>query len=172
MALELVGALIAAAALGLFAWALRRWFPGLPKWLVPVAAGLGLIGTTVVLEYGWYARVSAQLPPGYQVVHVENQSMPLRPWTYLWPIHMGFVALDASKTMTHPQVPTLRMVTLYSFARWKPVEQALMAVDCAASRRVLVTAGVEITAEGQLRGGEWQVVEPDDTLQEAACREG
>jgi hypothetical protein len=172
MALELIGALIAAAALGLMAWALRRWRPGLPKWIVPVAAGLGLIGTTVALEYGWYDRVSAQLPAGYRIVHVGDQAMPLRPWTYLWPIRMAFVALDPSRTMTHPQAPGLRLVTLYSFARWKPVEEGLMAVDCAGARRVMVTEGVEISPEGTLTGAEWQKVDQGDMLQEAACREG
>ncbi|MEZ5796847.1 MAG: hypothetical protein R3D63_04750 [Paracoccaceae bacterium] len=172
MALELVGALIAAATLGLMAWALRRLLPGLPKWLIPVAAAVGLIGTTVALEYGWYARVSAELPATVQVVSSETEAMPLRPWTYLKPITMRFTALDHARTLTHPQRPELRMVTLYAFARWKPVREALMAVDCAGNRRVMVTEGVEITAEGALQGAEWETATTGDKLQEAACQEG
>jgi hypothetical protein len=171
MALELIGALMAAAALGLFAWAIRRKATGLPRWTVPAAAALGLVGTTVGLEYGWYARVSAELPPQVEVVTVQDEAMPLRPWTYLWPIRMRFVALDHRKTVVHPQQAGLRIVTLYSFARWKTPQEGLMAVDCAANRRVMVTEGVEITPEGILKGADWQAVEPVDKLQEAACRE-
>jgi hypothetical protein len=172
MALELVAALIAAASVGLLVWALRRWFPSLPKWSVPVAAGAGLIGFTIWSEYDWFSRVSAELPPELEVVLVQEEAMPLRPWTYMKPIKMRFMALDHRKTMTHPQAASLRLVTLYSFARWKPVQQGLMAVDCAANRRVLVTEGVEITPDGTLTGADWEVAGDGDKLQEAACREG
>lgn len=172
MALELIGALVAAAALGLLAWALRRRFAGLPKWLVPVAAAFGLIGTTLWLEYTWYDRVAAELPPGIEVVKVEEEAMPLRPWTYLKPIKMRFWALDQRKKMVHPQIGTLKLVTLLKFARWRPVEDGLMAVDCAESRRVALVEGVEITEDGTLTGAEWEPAPEGDTLQEAACREG
>jgi len=81
MALELIGSVIAAAVLGLMAWAFRRWVPAAPRWLVPVAAGIGLIGTTVWLEYDWFRRVGAELPPGFVVVDARATSNPLRPWT-------------------------------------------------------------------------------------------
>ncbi|WP_137111437.1 hypothetical protein [Rhodobacter sp. SY28-1] len=172
MALELIGALIAAAALGLLAWALRRWRPGLPRWLVPFAAAVGLIGTTLVLEYTWYSRVSAELPAGLEIVKVEEEAMPLRPWTYLKPITMRFWAIDQRKRMIHPQVGTLRLLPLLKFARWRPVESGLMAFDCAGARQVAVVEGVEITETGELTGADWQAAPEGDTLQAAACREG
>lgn len=172
MALELIAALIAAAALGLLAWALRRRYRGLPKWSVPLAAALGLIGFTVWSEYNWFARVSAELPPELEVVAVEAEAMPLRPWTYLVPIKMRFVALDHRKTLAHPQAEGMRLVTLYSFARWKPVTDGLMAVDCTGGRQALVTEGVTITDQGDLVGGDWLVAPAGDPLQAAACEKG
>ena len=172
MALELIGALMAAAALGLLVWALRRRLTGLPKWSVPAAAALGLVGTTIWLEYDWFDRISAELPPEFEVVQVDEEAMPLRPWTYLKPIRMRFWALDHRKTAIHPQVSSLRLVTLVKFARWRPVEEGLMAVDCAGNRRVPVTPGVEITPDGTLTGAEWETAGERDMLQEAACREG
>jgi hypothetical protein len=106
------------------------------------------------------------------VVVVEDEPMPLRPWTYLAPIKMRFVALDHRKTLSHPEAANLRLVTLYSFARWKPVDEGLMAVDCDGARRVLVVEGVAISGEGMLSGAEWQVAGPDYPLQNAACKEG
>ncbi|MDM7933073.1 hypothetical protein [Tabrizicola sp.] len=172
MALELIAALIAAAALGLLAWALRRRFTGMPQWSVPFSAAVGLVVATLVLEYTWYGRVVDELPPGIEVVEVEEEAMPLRPWTYLKPIKMRFWALDQGRTLAHPQIPDLRVVTLYKFARWRPVESRLMAVDCAAGRRVPLTEGVSFTAEGELNGAEWEMSANEDRLQEAACRGG
>jgi hypothetical protein len=172
MALELIAAMIAAATLGLLAWALRRWLPSMPKWSMPLAAAVGLIGYTIWSEYSWFDRVSGELPPELEVVVVEDEPMPLRPWTYLAPIKMRFVALDHRKTLSHPEAANLRLVTLYSFARWKPVDEGLMAVDCDGARHVLVVEGVEISAEGALSGAEWQAAGPDDPLQNAACKEG
>lgn len=172
MAIELIAALIAAATLGLLAWALRRRFQGMPAWSVPFAAAFGLIAFTIWSEYNWFSRVSGELPSELEIVAAQDEAMPLRPWTYLAPITMRFVALDHRKTLAHPQKAGLRMVTLYSFARWKPVAEGLMAVDCAGNRQVMMADGVEITPEGDLVGADWQAAPAEDRVQAAACREG
>lgn len=172
MALELIAALVAAAVLGLLAWAFRRWVPSSPNWLIPVAAGAGLIGFTIWSEHNRFARVSAELPPELEIVAVEDEAMPLRPWTYLKPIKMRFAALDHRKTLTHPQKEGLRLVTVYSFARWKPVTEGLMAIDCPGGRHVMVVEGVKIEEDGSLTGAEWETAPKQAKLQEAACREG
>ena len=172
MAFELLAALVAAATLGLMIWALRRWLPSMPRWSVPVAAGVGLIGFTIWSEYSWFDRVSGELPPEVEVVEVVEEAMPLRPWTYLAPIKMRFVAIDHRKSLAHPQAPNLRIVTLYSFARWQPVIEGLMAVDCAGKRHVMVVEGVTFTEDGTLSGAEWQTATPEDQLQQSACKEG
>ena len=171
MALELIGALIAAAALGLLAWALRRKLPGLPKWSVPVAAGLGLIGTTIWLEYDWFGRVSAELPPGFEVVNAKATSNPLRPWTYIAPITTSFAALDRPKLARHPVRPELVIAPVYGFARWQPPRNMLMVFDCATGQQTAIVEGTVIDDAGQLSGGEWVAAEANDELQEAACRE-
>ncbi|NJM82885.1 MAG: hypothetical protein HC844_10645 [Tabrizicola sp.] len=173
MALELVAAIIAAITLGLIAWALRRHLgERMPKWSVPLAAGLGLIGFTVWSEYDWFGRVSGKLPPGIEVVWHADEAQPLRPWTYLAPITTRFTAIDARQPVVHPTIASLRIVQLYNFARWRPVEDAMMAVDCAGDRRVMLVQGAEITAEGQLVGAEWQSVTVPDDLQKAAMPGG
>jgi len=172
MAFELIGALIAAAALGLLLWALRRVFKNLPKWSVPAAAAVGLIGTTVWLEYDWFTRVSAELPAGFVVVNAEATSNPLRPWTFIAPITTSFTALDRSKLAHHPSLPNLVTAPVFGFARWKNPQSGLMVFDCAANRRAPVVEGMEIDAAGTLTGTDWVVLDAMDELQEAACREG
>lgn len=172
MALELIAALIAAATVGLMAWALRRWFPGLPQWFIPVAAGVGLIGMTVWLEYDWFNRVSAELPEGFEIVNAEATSNPMRPWTYLAPITTSFTALETAKLARHPTQATMVIAPVYGFARWQNPQSGLMVFDCAGNRRTPVTEGMDINEAGQLTGGEWVAAEDKDELQEAACREG
>lgn len=172
MALELIGSLIVAAVFGLMVWAFRRWVPSSPKWLVPVAAGIGLIGTTVYLEYDWFNRVSAELPAGFVVVNAEATSNPMRPWTFLAPITTSFTALDKTKLSHHPAVASLVTAPVFGFARWQNPQNALMVFDCAANRRTPVVEGMQIDEAGLLTGGEWVVLETVDELQEAACREG
>ena len=172
MAIELIAAIVAAAVMGLLAWALRRWVPSLPKWLVPFSAGLGLIGFTVWSEYDWFDRVSAELPASFEVVEVKEEAMPLRPWTFVFPIKMRFQAIDHAKTASHPQQASLHIVTVYSFARWTAPEERLIAVDCAGNRQVTLTEAVVFAEDATMTGGEWMPVAADDKLQGAACKEG
>lgn len=172
MALELIGSLFVAGALGLFVWALRRRFSGLPKWLVPFSAGLGMIGATVWLEYTWFDRVSAQLPPGFQVVDAEAMASPLRPWTYLVPLTERFSAIDISKRARHPQVDTLVTAQVFGFARWQNPQNTLMVFDCAANRKTPVVEGMMIDEAGVVTGAAWVTTEAGNELHEAACVKG
>lgn len=173
MALELVAAIVAAiafAGVALLIGKVRR--RPLPRWVVTAAAGVGLIGTTVWLEYDWFRRVSAQLPENFVVVDAQPQSMPLRPWTYLVPITVGFTALDRARLARHPDDADLVMAPIYGFQRWKNPQNALMVFDCAGKRRVMVVEGMQITPDGTLTGAEWTTIDAEDELQRAACQEG
>ena len=173
MLFEFLAAIIAALSCAGIAWGLRKAMPHrVPKVVVPVAAGLGLIGTTIALEYGWYGNQVSGLPEGVVVVdHGTGQQM-LRPWTYLAPMTTRFTALDTRSIAPHPANPGLRLVRTYEFARWRPVEDGFLAVDCAAGRRVRITEGMEIAPDGTLSGAEWQNSAPDDPVTRATCREG
>lgn len=171
MALELIAAIVAAFAMAGIALLARKLSGNrLPKWLISVAAGAGLIGFTIWSEYDWFGRVAAELPEGVEVVWHSEQAMPLRPWTYLAPITTKFVALDRRAMAQHPNNADLRMARLYNFARWQPVVDGLMIFDCAAGRQVMIHDGVEITPEGLLQGADWATPTADDMFQNAACR--
>lgn len=172
MTFELIGALFVALTLGLLAWALRRSWPGLPRWIGPVAAGAGLIGTTISLEYTWFDRVSRQLPEGFLVVNEGSDTSPLRPWTYVAPLVTRFVALDGTKAARHPDQKNLLVAPVFGFARWQNPQNSLMVFDCAGNRRVPVTEGMSFNDAGDLIGAEWVVLSAADELQQAACQGG
>lgn len=137
----------------------------LPRWTVPAAAGGAMLAATIASEYAWYPRVSAALPDGIRIVQVGEASAPWRPWTYLRPLTTRFVALDAASVRRNVDDPALRMVDLYLYARWAPVQGVQIAVDCARGRRA-----------DPARGGEgpamWRDVGPDDPVLRAACADG
>jgi len=172
MALELIAAIVAAVAMWGMAHLAQRFSGGrLPRWIMPAAAALGLIGFTVWSEYDWFSRVSAELPPGVEVVWSEAGSDALRPWTHLVPLTTRFVALDQRETARHPANADLRLVRLYNFARWKPTKDAMMVFDCAEGRQILLTDKVTITDQGALSGAEWVVAKPEDAFQRLVCGE-
>jgi hypothetical protein len=172
MTFELIGALFVALTLGLLAWALRRRWPGLPGWLGPLAAGAGLIGTTISFEYSWFDRVSAQLPAGFIIANAESDTSILRPWTFVAPFVTRFIALDATKAARHPQRDELIVAPVFGFARWQNPQDGLVVFDCSGNRRVPMTGNMAFTESGELTGAEWVLLEEADELQEAACREG
>ena len=157
MALELLAAIIAAVGMAGIAIAIRKLTRNrLPKWIVPAAAGLGMIGFAVLSEYGWYGRSAASLPEGVTVLHAEKGSSPMRPWTFFAPITLKFSALDGRAASVHLANESLRMARVFHFERWAPTRDSMLIVDCGEGRQVAVTAGVEIDTSGNLTGAEWQ----------------
>ena len=47
---------------------IRLFIKKLPKWLVPAAAGLGMIGFQVYSEYTWFSHTRSLLPESAVVV--------------------------------------------------------------------------------------------------------
>ena len=171
MAFELVAAILAAIAFGALVHMLRRMTgKRLPVWSVTAAGAVGLIGTTIYLEYDWFNRVSAELPEGVDVVWQADEVMALRPWTMVAPLTTRFVAMDTRDIAQHPNNADLRMAKVFNFGRWRPVSDGLMVFDCAGRRQILVAEGVEITEDGQLTGADWVSAPEDDGFQAAACK--
>lgn len=170
MALELIAAFVAAIASAGIAMLLRRLSRGrLPKWLVPAAAGAGMIGFAVVMEYGWYGRQAGALPEGVVVVWEDQRPQALRPWTMVFPMTSRFLAMDTRSLAAHPGNPDLILAEVYGFARWQGIEQALLVVDCAADRSVRLTAETKIDDSGTLTGGEWAPLAEGDASAQVAC---
>lgn len=170
MGLELLAAIVAAVGVAGFAMILRK-ITGklLPKWIVPASAGLGLIGFSIWNEYNWFPRVSGELPEGVEVVWQDVEPQLLRPWTYVAPLTVRFLALDTRSLARHPGNDALVMVEMYAFARWRGVEPGLVVVDCANDRSVRLTAEMKIDDAGVLSGGEWVPLAADDATGKRAC---
>lgn len=143
----------------------------LPKWVLPVAAGLGMIAMTLSNEYTWFGRTADRLPEGVAIALTVEEQGWLRPWTLIWPYTKRFVAVDTATARTHPNLPEQRLADLYFFGRWSPVNQAPMAFDCANARSALLIDGVEFAPDGSLRDAEWQAMPPEDPILALVCED-
>lgn len=171
MAIELIAAFVSAIACAGIAMLMRKLSGGrLPKWFVPAAAGAGMIGFAVVMEYGWYGRQAAALPEGVVVVWEDQRPQALRPWTMAVPMTSRFIAMDTRSLAVHPGGADLILAEVYAFARWQGIEQALLVVDCAGNRSVRLTTETKIDEAGVLTGGEWVPIAEDDSSAQVACK--
>ena len=141
----------------------------LPKWMMPVAAGLGMLGMTISNEYTWFDRTAARLPDGVSVALTVEERGWLRPWTQVWPYTKRFVAVDTGTMRTNENLSDQRLADLYFFGRWSPVNQAPVLFDCAEGRSALLIDGAEFAADGAVADADWQVAPPDDPILPMIC---
>jgi hypothetical protein len=141
----------------------------LPKWLTPVAAGLGMLAMTVSNEYTWFDRTAAELPEGIEIaMTVENQSW-FRPWTQAYPYVERFVAVDTGTARTNAAVPDQRLANLYFFGRWSPIDQAPVLFDCAEARSAVLIDGAAFGVDGTITDAQWEAMPEDDPILTLVC---
>jgi len=89
----------------------------LPRALIPIAAGLAMIGMAVWSEYNWFERNRDNLPDGFEIVVTNESRAAWRPWTYVYPFTDRFIAVQPDAAMTNPAAPGQVLVELTSEQR-------------------------------------------------------
>ncbi len=170
MILEMIGTVVAGiAAAGLVLIARHLLGERVPKWLIPIAAGAGMLAATISSEYGWYNRTLAALPEGMEVAQTVDSRAPWRPWTYLVPYVERFVVVDTAGTRLNAAVPGQRIVDLYFFGRWAPVNKVTALLDCEGNRRAALVEGASFDDSGQVAGASWTTVTAEDPILRVGC---
>lgn len=107
---------LAAAGIGLILRTLSR--KRLPKWIVPVCGGLGMLGYQVQVEYSWFEHKQAQLPDTAIVISSDTSSAVWRPWTFAFPMTTKFSVIDSDNIVTREidNTPVVEFI-LYQFER-------------------------------------------------------
>ncbi|MGQ4878749.1 hypothetical protein ACOJCM_09280 [Billgrantia sp. LNSP4103-1] len=116
----------------------------LPQWIIPVCGGLGMLGYQIHYEYNWYEHKRSQLPATAEVVDTRQDSMPWRPWTYLFPMTVAFSLVDQN-SMTPRQADDQQLVEfiLYRFEK-EYVDQLRhqpYLMNCTTAEMVPLTSG-------------------------------
>lgn len=141
----------------------------LPKWVMPVAAGLGMIAMTISNEYTWFDRTAERMPEGVTIAMTVAEQSWMRPWTKVWPYTKRFVAVDTATARKNANLPDQRLADLYFFGRWSPVNQAPMLFDCSSGRSALLIDGAEFADDGSVADADWQTMPDGDPILQLVC---
>ena len=141
----------------------------LPRWLLPVAAGAGMIAMTISNDYTWFDRTAERLPKDVVVATTVEEQGWLRPWTKVWPYTKRFAAVDMASARRNPGLPGQRMADLYFFGRWSPVSQAPMLFDCHAGRSALLIDGAVFADDGSVANASWEKMPEGDPILRRVC---
>ena len=170
MFIELIATIFAGiACAGVMLLLTRTVGRRLPKWLVPVAAGAGMLVMIISNEYTWFSRTVEQLPDGIDVAMTVEEQSWLRPWTQVWPYTKRFVAVDTGTARTNKNLPDQRIADLYFFGRWSPVNQTPMLFDCAVAQSALLIDGATFAQDGSITDADWQTMPVDDPILKMVC---
>ncbi|MEQ9696108.1 hypothetical protein [Shimia sp. SDUM112013] len=172
MFLELIAVVLAGVAAAGILMLINRGIGGrLPRWLVPVAAGLAMLAATISNEYNWFDRTKGSLPDGIEVAQTVENQVFYRPWTYAFPYVDRFVAVDTATARQHPEKPGVALVDIYYFGRWTQVNKVPMIGDCVLGRRAVLSDDVAFAEDGTITGAAWVNAGTDDPVLTTLCKE-
>lgn len=143
----------------------------LPSWIIPVAAGAGMLGYQIVNEYTWFDHQSSLLPAGVKVVRTVEETAAWRPWSYLYPQTMRFLAADIENAARNQRNPEVYLVDLYIFERRMSARRIPQVVHCGKQARADFTDSLEIPMPGAELGAEWFPLDSSDLLYQYLCQE-
>lgn len=128
---ELIATVLSGFMAAGVALSLRLLIKKLPRWIVPAAAGLGMMGFQVFSEYTWFEHTKSRLPKGVLVVATHEEAAFYKPWAYVKAPILKFVAAEQVKG----QAGAVRQANLYFFERRMPAAHTPILVDCQNGRQ-------------------------------------
>ena len=144
-----------------------------PRWLLPLFAALGIFGFQIHQEYHWYEQQVAELPAGVQVVKTAESTEWFRPWTYVKPQVLRFIAADIGNATVQVDNPDVHLVNLYLFERRRSVQKVPQVIDCSVPARadyVLPAKDSTLTIDEHVRQTTaWRDLATDDPLFIGVC---
>lgn len=134
----------------------------LPRYLVPVFAGIGMLGFQIYSEYNWYSHQLTLLPQGVVVVKAVEEKINWRPWTLVKPQITRFMALDVKNSAANSKNPELVLANLYLFERRQAAINVKLVVHCPSQQRANFTEQLELPAQGEMPGTEFIAIAADE----------
>ncbi len=141
----------------------------LPAGVVPVAAGIAMIVSTVALEYSWFPNNLDDLPEDTVILSTREQQAVYQPWTYVQPWVRGFVAFAPSENVETAENSEVFVVQAHVRERWQPAMIRPVLVDCAGMRRGDIGPETEFDDAGQPIDMTWVAEGDEDEVVTTIC---
>lgn len=168
---ELIATVVAGIGAAGIALALRKLTKGaMPMWLIPAVAGAAMLGFQVYSEYSWFDHQAGLLPKGVVVVRKVEQQAVWRPWSYLYPQTLRFIAADVANAASNQINPEIKLVDLYFFERRSAAKRVTQVLHCAQHARADFSQALQIPAQGESLNSDWQQLDSTDPLFLAVCQ--
>lgn len=169
MLLTFIGALSVAVLAACVAFVIRRTWGVQARWLIPVAAGAGMLGFTIWNDYSWFARQREGLPAGVEIVEAYAHSATIQPWTLLAPVVNRYTAIDLRAVERRPDNPAILRAPVFFAQRYQPTVVSAQIIDCAGARRA---DAADSGPDGLPTDDAWFALPADHPLLRAACGDG
>lgn len=140
-----------------------------PRWIIPVFAGAAMLAFQVHSEYSWYPYQASRLPSGVVVVKTVEHQAVWRPWSYLYPQTLRFIAADVANASVNTQNAELKLVDLYFFERRATARRVPVVLHCGQFARADFSEQLQIPQAGAKLSEQWQMLNKDDALISAVC---
>ncbi|GAF59961.1 hypothetical protein JCM18902_2854 [Psychrobacter sp. JCM 18902] len=144
-----------------------------PKWLIPLFAAIGMFAFQIHQEYNWYGQQVSKLPAGVQVVKVAKSTEWFRPWSYIKPQILRFIAADTANASVQVDNPDVYLVNLYLFERRRSVQKIPQVIDCRIPTRadyVIPEKNSKLTIDEHVKQTTaWRELVTDDPLFISIC---
>lgn len=140
-----------------------------PRYVVPVFAAVGMLGFQIFSEYQWFEHQQSLLPKGVVVVKAVTESTPWRPWSYVKPQIVRFMAVDLENASANEQNPQLMLATLYLFERRQAAIAVKQVIHCEMQQRADFTESLTIPIAGSSLDHHWHPINPDEQALLKVC---
>ena len=128
-----------------------------------------MLGFQIQSEYTWYQHTASRLPAGVVVIKKIEQQTALRPWSYLYPQTLRFIAADVNNASQNQLNNQIMLVDLYLFQRRATARRVPVVLHCQQHARTEFSQQMDIPAVDAPLSNNWQKLSADDPLLTAVC---
>lgn len=140
-----------------------------PIWLIPAFAGATMLGFQIHSEYSWFDHQASLLPAGVVVVKTVQEQAVWRPWSYLYPQTLRFIAADVNNATQNQLNNQIMLVDLYFFQRRAAARRVPIVLHCQQHARTEFSQQMDIPAADAPLSNSWHKLSADDPLLTAVC---
>lgn len=143
-----------------------------PKWLIPIFAAIGILGFQIHQEYNWQQQQIDRLPEQVKVVKTVEGQAWYRPWSYLKPQVIRFMAVEAGEPLgsdINPTTADIRRSNIYLFERRISTKIIPQLVNCQQPAITSLTTKAPLSA-ATFKQLQWQPLAADDEIFQVVCQ--